>query len=53
MKKLLAGLIFTTLLFITGCSIGETGKPPEFSVSNPYAIPDGSGGVIVSVDRQR
>lgn len=48
MKKLLAGLIFTTLLFITGCSIGVTGKPPEFSVSNPYAIPDGSGGVIVS-----
>jgi len=33
------------LALVTGCI---SGRPPEFSVDNPYAIPDGSGGAIVA-----
>jgi len=45
MRKLLAGLVLITLLLITGCI---DSRPPDYSAGNPYAIPDGSGGVITA-----
>ena len=45
MKKLITGLILLVLPLITGCI---DSRPPEYSVENPCAIPDGSGGVIVA-----
>ncbi len=50
MKKLVtiaAIMLLICLLFLTGCP-SVNGRPPEFPVANPYAIPDGSGGVIVA-----
>jgi hypothetical protein len=45
MRRVIACLILIILPLLAGCI---NGRPPEFSVSNPYAIPDGSGGVIVA-----
>ncbi len=44
MKKLIP-LLLISLILVTGCI---NGRPPEYSVSNPRAVPDGSGGVVVA-----
>lgn len=46
MKKLITGLILISLLSTTGCIL--IGQPPEYSVGNPVAVPDGSGGIVVA-----
>jgi len=48
MKKLTTIMVLTFMVMVTGLYGCLTGRPPEFSVSNPNAIPDGSGGVIVA-----
>ena len=50
MKKLLImALLSIGLLLVTGCpGLVTNGGPPEYSVSNPSMLPDGSGGVIVA-----
>ncbi|HEY77911.1 MAG TPA: hypothetical protein G4O09_02245 [Dehalococcoidia bacterium] len=53
MKKLIAGLavIITLGMIISLCGCPKIdGRPPEFSVSNPHAIPDSSGDVIVAYE---
>jgi hypothetical protein len=51
MKKLIAGLVAVlalgVLISLCGCPTVD-GRPPEFSVANPCAVPDGSGGTIVA-----
>jgi hypothetical protein len=45
-KSLITGLMLSGLLLTTGCIIN--GQPPEHSVGNPVAVPDGSGGIVVA-----
>jgi hypothetical protein len=40
-------LILGVIISLCGCPTID-GRPPEYSVSNPFAILDGSGGVIVA-----
>jgi len=51
MKKLTAGLVamltLGILISLCGCPTID-GRPPEFSVANPYAVSDGDGGVIIA-----
>lgn len=41
-------MILTTTLILMPSCIAIDGRPPEYSVHNPNAIPDGAGGVIVA-----
>jgi len=46
MRRLIAGLILIIVIsLLMGCI---DGRPPEYSVGNPYAILDKTGGVIVA-----
>ena len=42
-------LMLAVPMFSVGCGCPTIdGRPPEYSVANPYAVPDGSGGTIVA-----
>jgi hypothetical protein len=46
MKKQIVLILLVTFLLFIGCGIDR--RPPEYSVHNPNAVPDGFGGVIVT-----
>ena len=56
MRKLITGLavILTLKMIINLCGCPAVdGRPPKFSIANPYAIPDGFGGTGILVRRNQ